>query len=84
MRESIKRNLDRALAPTTRGRDALHDAAERRREELLGRQRRLLAFETLQARRDATNLQRRQRAEQRDTDEYAAQVARRRRDGEKR
>jgi len=84
LRERFTQKLDGAIDEQTRVRDALHDAAERRREELLGRQRRLLAFETLQARRDATNLQRRQRAEQRDTDEYAAQVARRRRDGEKR
>lgn len=81
LRERFNQKLHGAIDEQTRVRDALHEAAERRRDELIGRQRRLLALETLQARRDAANTKRRARAEQRDTDEHAAQVARRRRDG---
>lgn len=74
LRERFTRKLDVAIDEQTRVRDALHDAMDRRREELVGRQRKLLAFETLQARRDSARTRQRERAEQRDTDELAAQA----------
>lgn len=74
LRERFTRKLDVAIDEQTRVRDALHDAMDRRREELVGRQRKLLAFETLQARRDSARSRRRERAEQRATDELAAQA----------
>ncbi|MDT3677606.1 MAG: flagellar export protein FliJ [Burkholderiaceae bacterium] len=66
-----------AIDDQTRTRDALHVAVERQRDALIDRQRALLAFEALQARREAAAQQRRARLEQRDTDELAAQTARR-------
>lgn len=84
LRDRFTQKLDGAIDEQTRVLDRLHDAIARRRDELVGRQRRLLAFETLQARRDAASTRRRERAEQRDTDERAAQVARRQRDGDDR
>lgn len=84
LRERFTQKLHGAIDEQTGVRDTLHQAAERRRDELIGRQRRLLAYEALQARRDATSTKRRERTEQRDTDEHAAQVARRRRVGEPR
>ncbi len=80
LRDRFVQKLDGAIGEQTRVCDSLHEAVDRRRDELVDRQRRLLAFETLQARRDAASTRLRERAEQRDTDERAAQLARRRRD----
>ena len=67
-----------AIGEQTRQRDGLRDAAERDRAELIERQRRLLAFEAVQARREALQRLMLRRADQRRTDEIAAQIARRR------
>jgi flagellar export protein FliJ len=77
-REGFTRKLDVAIGEQTRQRDGLRDAAERDRAELIERQRRLLAFEAVQARREALQRRMLQRADQRRTDEIAAQVVRRR------
>ncbi len=82
--ERFTRKLDVAIVEQTGVRDTLDDATARRRSELIGHQRRLLAFETLQARRDAALAHRRGRAEQRQTDELAAQAASRRDDRDSR
>lgn len=84
VRERFTRKLDAAIGEQTSVRDASHDAMARRRGELIDRQRRLLAFETLQARREAALQRRRERAEQRQTDEIAARAANRRTDGDPR
>lgn len=84
LRDRFAQKLDGAIDEQTRVRNSLQDAVDLRREELVGRQRRLLAFETLQARSDAASTRRRERAEQRDTDERAAQASRRPRNGDER
>lgn len=78
LRERFTRRLDIAIGEQTRARDTLQAAIEQRREELIGRQRRLLAFEALQARRDAALARRQERVEQRQTDEIAARSGLRR------
>ncbi len=78
LREGFTRKLDVAIVEQTRARDGLQDAIARRREELIGRQRQLLAFETLQARRDSAHARKRVRVDQRQTDEIAAHVGARR------
>lgn len=82
LRDRFGQKLDGAIDEQTRLRDTLHETVDRRRDELVGRQRRLLAFETLQARREAASARLREHAEQRDTDERAAQLARLRRIGD--
>lgn len=77
VRERFTRKLDAAIGEQAGVRDALHEAMARRRGELVERQRRLLAFETLQARRNAVLVRRLARAEQRQTDEIAARAFRR-------
>lgn len=84
LNERFTRKLDVAIVEQTGVRDALDDATVRRRSELIGHQRRLLAFETLQARRDAALARRRGRAEQHQTDELAVQAASRRYDRDSR
>ncbi len=84
LRSRFTQKLDGAIDEQTHVRNALQDAVDHRRDELVGRQRRLLAFQTLQARRDAASSRRRERAEQRDTDEHAAQAFRRQRNGDDR
>lgn len=74
LRERFTRRLDVAIDEQTRARDALQEATERRREELLERQRRLLAFRTLESRRESALARHRERADQRQTDEIAAQT----------
>ncbi len=81
VREGFTRKLDLAIGEQTRQRDGLREAAERGRAELVARQRRLLAFEAVQARREAIRRHTLQRADQRRTDEIAAQFVRRRPDG---
>lgn len=78
VRERFARKLDGAIDEQTRVRNGLQDAIERRRAELIERQQRLLAFRTLQARRDAADVSRRERLAQRETDEIAARSAARR------
>ncbi len=78
VREGFTRKLDLAIDEQTRQRDGLREAAERGRAELIERQRRLLAFEAVHARREAAQLRLLQRADQRRTDEIAAQLSRRR------
>lgn len=78
VRERFARKLDGAIDEQSRVRDGLQDAVERRRVELVERQQRLLAFRTLQARRDADEARRRERFAQRETDEIAARSAARR------
>lgn len=79
IREGFTRKLDVAIDEQTRQRDGLRDNAEREHAELLERQRRLLAFETVQARRESIRRLRLHRADQRHTDEIAAQLLQRRR-----
>jgi len=78
VRERFARKLDGAIDEQSRVRDGLQDAVEQRRLELVERQQRLLAFRTLQARRDADEARRRERLAQRETDEIAARSAARR------
>lgn len=78
LHERFTRKLDQAIGEQTLVRDATHVAIDHRRAELVDRQQRLLAFETLQARRDSAHARRRKRAEQRHDDEIAAQTFRRR------
>lgn len=78
LHERFTRKLDQAIGEQTRVRDATYVAIDRRRAELIDRQQRLLAFETLQARRDSAQQRRRKLAEQRHDDEIAAQTFRRR------
>ena len=72
VRERFARKLDDAIDEQTRVRDRMQDAIERRRAELVERQQRLLAFRTLQARREALEARRLARIAQRETDEIAA------------
>jgi flagellar FliJ protein len=76
VRESFTRKLDLAIAEQSRQRDGLREVARARRMELVERQRRLLAYETLLERRTAARLRTQQRSEQRQTDELAARTAR--------
>ncbi len=78
VRERFARKLDAAIDEQRRVRNGLQDSVERRRAELVERQQRLLAFRTLQARRDADDARRRERIAQRETDEIAARAATRR------
>ncbi len=78
VREGFTRKLDLAIGEQTRQRDGLREAAEHGRAELIARQRRLLAFEVVQARRETVQQRALQRADQRRTDEIAAQLVRRR------
>lgn len=76
--EHFSRRLESAIDEQTRVRNTLRDAVERNRGELIERQQRLLAFRTLQARREAVDTRRRERRTQHETDEIAARsVARR-------
>jgi flagellar export protein FliJ len=79
IRERFTRNLDVAICEQTRQRDGLGDVAEREHAELIERQRRLLAFEAVQARRETIRRHRLHRADQRHTDEIAAQLLQRHR-----
>jgi len=72
VRERFARKLDGAIVEQTQVRNALQDAIAHRRDELVERQQRLLAFRTLQTRRDALEARRQQRLAQRETDEIAA------------
>lgn len=78
IREGFTRKLGVAIDEQTRQRDGLRDNAEREHAELLERQRRLLAFETVQTRRESLRRVRLHRADQRHTDEIAAQLLQRR------
>lgn len=78
IRERFTRKLDLAIDEQTRQRDDLQETAAQRHEQLIARQRRLLAFEALLARREAAQQAKRARAEQRNTDEIAAQIRQRR------
>lgn len=78
IREGFTRKLGVAIDEQTRQRDGLRDSAEREHAELRERQRRLLAFETVQARRESIRRVRLHRADQRHTDEIAAQLLQRR------
>jgi flagellar export protein FliJ len=78
IREGFTRKLGVAIDEQTRQRDGLRDSAEREHAELLERQRRLLAFETVQTRRESLRRVRLHRADQRHTDEIAAQLLQRR------
>lgn len=75
LRERFARRLDAAIDEQTAARNALRDATERRRSELIERQQRLIAFRTLQARRHAADTLRHERLAQRETDEIAARAA---------
>jgi flagellar export protein FliJ len=75
IRAEFIRKLDTAVGEQTRQRDAMEQAARRRREELIDTQRRLLAFKTLHARRESARALTAQRADQRHTDEIAAQTS---------
>lgn len=77
IRAEFVRKLDTAIGEQTRQRDGLEQAAGRRHGELVDSQRRLLAFETLHARRELARAKTAQRADQRHTDEMAAQTRRR-------
>lgn len=83
VRERFVRRLEGAIDEQTRVRNGLQDAIEQHRAELIERQQRLLAFRTLQARRDAADVRRRERLAQRETDEIAARSAARRNGGDK-
>jgi len=72
VREHFARKLDGAIVEQTQVRNALQDAIAHRRDELVERQQRLLAFRTLQTRREALEARRQQRLAQRETDEIAA------------
>lgn len=76
VREGFTRKLDQALVEQTRQRDGLQQAADARRLELVDRQRRLLAYETLLERRAAKLQKTLHRADQRNTDELAMQILR--------
>lgn len=78
VREQFTRRLDAAIDEQSRQRDRLATLADERKAELLERQRRLLAFETLQQRREDARLATARRADQRQTDELAAQAFSRR------
>lgn len=78
VREHFTRKLDTAIDEQARARDDLQEAAEQRRIELIERQRRLIAFEALQGRREARLQQKRAVREQRATDESAMQAVVRR------
>ncbi len=84
IRDVFGRKLDGAIAEQTIACDTLHEALDRQRLALNDRQRRLLAWETVRARRDAVDAERQRRAEQRATDDHAAQVMQRRNRGEQR
>jgi flagellar FliJ protein len=76
VREGFTRKLDLAITEQTRQRDGLRQTADARQLELVERQRRLLAYETLMERRAAARQKTQHRADQRNTDELAAQVTR--------
>ena len=78
VREHFTRKLDAAIDEQSRTRDELQQAADQRRAELIERQRKLLAFEALQERRETRIQQKRAAREQRATDESAMQAAMRR------
>jgi flagellar FliJ protein len=81
IRDVFGRKLDGAIAEQRATCDTLHEALERQRLALNDRQRRLLAWETMQARRDAADAERQRRTEQRATDEQAARMVQRRNRG---
>lgn len=81
VRERFARKLDGAIDEQTQVRSGLQEAIERRRAELVERQQRLLAFRTLQARREEADVRRRERIAQRETDEIAARSSATRRNG---
>lgn len=74
VRERFTRKLDTAIGEQTLQRDRLAAVAEKSRSELLERQRRLLAFETLKQRREEIRREKARRIEQREMDELAAQT----------
>ncbi len=76
IRAAFIRKLDTAVGEQTRQRDGLEQTAGRRHQELIDTQRRLLAFETLRARGESARAIAAQRADQRHTDEMAAQTRR--------
>lgn len=78
IRDVFGQKLDGAIADQSATCSTLHEALERQRLTLNDRQRQLLAWETVQARRDAADAERQRRAEQRITDEHAAQLVQRR------
>ncbi|MBN9426750.1 MAG: flagellar export protein FliJ [Burkholderiales bacterium] len=78
VRERFTQRLNLAIDEQTRQRDNLHEVTEQRRSELIDRQKRLLAFETLHARRESAQQSREQRRDQKRTDEMAAQALQRR------
>lgn len=78
IRERFTRKLDDAIGEQARARDGMQAKAEQERGELVERQRRLLALEALRARRDARLARARERADQRQMDEIAAQTLMRR------
>ncbi|HRO60398.1 MAG TPA: flagellar export protein FliJ [Burkholderiaceae bacterium] len=77
VRDRFTSKLDAAIGEQSLERDRLEQAAEAQREALIARQQRLLAFETLSARRAAAQRTAQHRADQRLTDELAAQASRR-------
>lgn len=81
IRERFTRKLDDAIGEQTRTRDGMQTKAEQERIELVERQRRLLALEALRARREARQARLRERADQRQMDEIAAQALMRRNRG---
>ncbi|MGE0805337.1 MAG: flagellar export protein FliJ [Burkholderiaceae bacterium] len=81
VRERFTQRLNVAIDEQTRQRDSLHEVTEQRRSELIERQKRLLAFETLHARRESARLGREQRRDQKRTDEMAAQALQRKQRG---
>ncbi len=72
--EAFTGRLDLAIDQQAQLAQQLADLRTQRESALAERQRRLKAFETLQARREASAQQRAQRNDQRQTDEFAAQA----------
>lgn len=81
IRDGFGQKLNGAISDQNATCDTLHAALGQQRNALIEEQRRLLAWETVQARRNAAQAHRQRRADQRDTDEHAAQVMQRRRTG---
>lgn len=81
IRANFVSKLGTAIGEQTRRCDGLEQTADQRHQALVASQRRLLAFETLQARRESVRAKAAQRADQRNTDEMAAQTRRRHNQG---
>jgi flagellar FliJ protein len=72
--EAFTGRLDLAIDQQAQLAEQLVELRTQREEALAQRQRRLKAFETLQARRETAAQQRAQRNDQRQTDEFATQA----------